>query len=207
MAQMLASDVNNPEFVGATDPNAALYVEFYWHEPVDKWASEQESQKQGKRVTVKRDRCPFVRIMRPGDKNSIIEEAVRNDHKHRFAERWLQWQLAEGLIDGGENIPGWKIEEWPHLEDKPEQLRELKYLRFYTVELLAGASDAQIQNLGIGGMGLREIAKQALREKMSQDVKEAVAAKDKELAEMKDRLARLEAMIEKPGAAKNARAG
>jgi len=33
---------------------------------------------------------------------------------------------------------------------------------------------------------------------MNQDVKEAVAAKDKELAEMRDRLSRLEAMIEKP---------
>lgn len=180
---MLASDVNNPDFVGAQAPDAALYVEFFWHEAIDKWASEIKSAEQGKRVTVKLDKRPFVRIMRPGDKNSIIEEAVRNDHKHRFPERWLQWQLAEGLIDGGENIPGWKIEEWPYLEDKKEQLRELKFLRFHTVELLAGASDAQVQGLGIGGLGLREMAKQALRDKMQKDVRDAVQAKDTIIAD------------------------
>jgi hypothetical protein len=31
---------------------------------------------------------PFVRIMIPGDKNTIIEQPVREDHKKRFPRQW-----------------------------------------------------------------------------------------------------------------------
>ncbi len=182
---MLASDIGNPDFVGAQNPDSILYVEFYWHEPVDKWGSEVASQEAGKRVVKKLPKQPFVRIMRPGDKDTIVETAVREDHKQRWPEKWLYWQMAEGIIDGGENVPGWKLEEWAHLDDKPELLRDLKFARFYTVEQIAGSSDAQVQRLGIGGLGLREQARVDLRNKMGREVKEAIDAKDKEISDMK----------------------
>ena len=211
----LATDVANPDFVGAQNPDAALFVEFYWHEPVDKWASEEESNRLGKNTLVKRKemlvdpvtgkskptgknlKLAYVRIMRPGDQTSIIETSVREEHKQRWPERWLYWQMQEGLIDGGENVPGWRIEEWPHLTEKQELLRDLKHARFHTVDMVAGASDAQVQRLGIGGAGLREQARVDLRNRMGKEFGDKLAAKDKEVADMKARLEALEKLISK----------
>lgn len=186
------SDIGNQNFMGAQNPDEMLYTEFYWHEPED-W---NKSQEQGK--LVRGPKIPYIRIQRPGDKTSIVETPVREDHKARWPNKWLYWQMKEGLIDSGADIPGWKIEEWDVL--KADQLHELKYLRFYTVEQIAGASDDQVQRMGIGGLGLREQARQALRNKMGAEVKEVLAEKDKEIAEMKARMERLEALIMQPTA-------
>ena len=184
---MLASDLNNPEFTNPTNPEAMLHVEFYWNAPISKWQSELAGKE------VRGARIPFVRIMRPGDNTSIHETAVRDDHKRRWPQKWLAWQMKEGLIEGGAEIPGWKIEEWPVIND--EQRHELKYLRFFTVEQIAGASDAQVQRLGIGGIGMREQARVALKERNRAEYKAELEAKDKELLDMKARLAKLEAAL------------
>ena len=184
---MLASDLNNPEFTNPMNPEELLHVEFYWTAPISKWQSEL----QGKEV--RGERIPFVRIMRPGDNTTIHETPVRDDHKRRWPQKWLAWQMKEGLIEGSVDIPGWKIEEWPVIKD--EQRHELKYLRFHTVEQIAGASDAQVQRLGIGGVGLREQARMALKERHREQYKAELDAKDKELSDMKARLAKLESMF------------
>ena len=186
---MLASDLNNPEFVGARNPDDMLHVEFYWHEPVDKWASE-TAQK-----IVKGDRKPFIRIMRPGDNTSIIEMAVRDDHKARWPQKWLAWQIREGLTEGVPMPAGWSIDEWDEVKDNQNLIHELKFLRFSTVEQVAGASDAQVQRMGIGGMGLREKAKLALQKKNRAEFADELLAKDKEMAEMRAQLDELKALV------------
>mgnify|MGYP001572195524 CR=1 FL=1 len=100
------------------------------------------------------------------------------------------------MVDAGENIPGWKVDEWEHLTK--EQIFELKYLRFHVVEQIAGASDSQVQSLGMGGLGLREQARQALKNRMGSEVRDEIAKKDKELSDMKERLAKLEALLTAP---------
>lgn len=204
MAGMLASDLNNPEFLGATDPNAGMWVEFYWHSPIDKNESirvgkrvvqkELELQKDG--VTYKRTdrdlRIPYIRIMRPGDQTSILETAVREDHKAKWPARWMAWQIKEGLVDGtGKDIPGWNVDEWEEVNKDVSRVRELHYLHFHTVEQIAGASDAQVQRLGIGGLGLRERARVALRNKMGSETRVEIERRDKELAELKAQMAEL----------------
>lgn len=185
---MLASDVNNPDFVNPQHPDSMLHVEFYWKEPVDKWQSEL----QGKEVRGKKK--PFIRIMRPGDNTSILETAVRDDHKARFPNQWMRWQMKEGMMEGApQDVPGWRIEEWPTVKGE-QQLNELKYLRFHTVEQIAGASDAQIQKLGLGGIGLREQARAALKERSRSEYKAEMDAKDKQLSDLQARLDKLEAM-------------
>lgn len=190
---MLATDMNNPEFVGAKNPDDGLYKEFYWHEPVDAWASREESQRLQRRVTVKLQKQPFVRIMVPGDKNSIWEGAVTEALKQRFPREWMAWQIEEGLIGGESDIPGWKLSEWTELN--ADQVRELLYMRFQTVEQLAGASDKQIQGIGMGGVGLREQARVALRNRMGAETREALEAERAEKDELKARLAKLEALL------------
>lgn len=190
--------MNNPDFVNPTNPDALLYVEFYWHEPVDKWASEVKSAEAGKRVTVKGPKTAFVRIMRPGDQTTIIETAVEERHKQRFPEKWLYWQMAEGVIED-QKVPGWQMDEWTYLDDKPDLLRDLKHARFQTVDQLAGASDGQVQKLGIGGLGLREQARVDLRNRMGKEMASDMAKKDAEIEALKkadqekeERLKRLE---------------
>lgn len=187
---MLASDLHNPEFMNPQNPDSMLSVEFHWHEAEDVLASEREGK------IVKLPKQPYVRIQRPGDMTSIVEVAVREDHKRRWPEKWLYWQMKEGLVDTGREVPGWKIDEWTHLN--PEQIRELKFKRFYVVEQIAGASDSQIQGIGMGGIGLREMARQALRERMGSETKQALEEKDAKIAQMEERMARLEAALAKP---------
>ena len=182
---MLASDLNNREFVNpVNNPDDLLHVEFFWKEPVLQWQTEV----QGKEV--RGPRTPFVRIVRPGDNTSIIETAVRDDHKARWPQKWLAWQIREGMIEGAGDIPGWKLDDWPGI--KPDQLNEVKFLRFSTVEQLAGASDAQIQRLGVGGIGLREQARAALKERNRAEYKSEIDAKDKMIADLAARLDKLE---------------
>jgi hypothetical protein len=192
---MLATDLNNTEFAGAQNPDSQLYVEFYWHEPIDKWQSEVETARLGKRIIVKGPKQAYVRIMRPGDQTSIVETAVREDHKQRWPDKWMYWQMAEGLVEEGEGIPGWQIAEWPYLQDKPELMRELKFLRFHTVDQMAGASDAQVQKLGIGGPGLREQARVDLRERIGKQVNAQMVEKDRQIAEMQARMEKLEQLV------------
>ena len=185
---MLASDLGNREFVNPRNPDDLLHVEFFWKEPVDKW----ESETQGKEVRLPKQ--PWVRIMNPADKTSIYENAVRDDHKARWPQKWLKFQIDNGQAEGaaGEAF-GWKLEEWKGL--KENELLELRHLRFETVDQLAGASDGQLQRLGMGGIGLRERARAALRDRNASEFKAALDAKDAEITEMKERMARMEAFM------------
>ena len=189
---MLASDVNNREFSDAIpNPDSVLHVEFYMNAPIRKY----ESEKTGKEV--RGPKIPYVRIMRPGDTKSIHETPVRDDHKRRFAQKWLYFQMKEGLIAGQpEDVPGWRLEDWTELN--AEQLHEMRYLRFHTVEQIAGASDAQVQRLGLGGVGMRERAKAALKARSRSEYEAEMKAKDKELSDMKERLAKLETLLTAP---------
>lgn len=188
---MLASDLNNPEFIGARNPDSGLFVEFYWHEPVDAWASREQSQAAQRNIVVKLPKQPFVRIMVPGDKTSEWTGAVSEAHKRRFPQQWMAWQINEGIIGGDGDIPGWKLEEWDEIDK--ELARELLHMRFQTVEQLAGASDKQIQGVGIGGLSLRERARTALRNKMGAETRAALEAKEKETQELKAESEKLKA--------------
>ena len=183
---MLASDMNNPEFVNPQNPDTLLYVEFYLDNPVNKWASEQKSYDEGRKCVILKHKAsvPYVKIMRPGDNTSLVVQQVRDDHKRRFPQQWLSFAMDNGLIE--QQIQGWRLEDWPHLNT--EQVRELKYMRFYTVEQIAGASDAAVQGMGIMGPGLRIEAQKALRERVGETAKADSREKEREIAELKDSL-------------------
>lgn len=185
---MLASDLNNREFVGARNPDELLQAEFNWRE-VKTMFGKPVLDKEGKPT-----RALFVRIYAPGREENIINTPARDDHKKRFPRQWLEFQMAEGMPLDGSDIPGMSLDQWTELSD--DQRRELKYLRFSTVEQIAGASDAQVQRIGMGGMGLREKAKLALRNRMDAGVKEAIDARDKRISELEGKLDRLVTLLE-----------
>ena len=111
----LESDVGNPNFTGAVNPDSLLHVEFYWHTPLDRNKTDEHFEATGKLQRIYGTKRPYVRIQKPGDPRSILEVEVREDHKRRFPEKWLYFQIQEGMIDAGQNQPGWKVEEWEAL--------------------------------------------------------------------------------------------
>lgn len=178
MSSMLASDLNNPAFVGPINPDSMLSVEFFMHAPEDVHKSEAAGK------IVRLPEMPYVRIQAPGDHTSVMESPVMESHKRRFPDKWLYFQIQHKMVEGAAEIPGWKIEEWTHLN--PEQVRELKFMRFSVVEQVANASDSQCQKMGMGGMSLREAARLALRSRMGVEIKQEMDKKDAEIATLKE---------------------
>jgi len=134
---MLASDDANPEFVGARNPDAALTVRFYSRAVQDNW----ESSKQGRPIF--RD-VIYTEIMAAGNTLNIIDTPMREEHKRRFPLQWAAFNNAHG---DDKQLIGTPITAWPILTKS--QAEELKAMKFLTVENLAGASDAQLQEIGM----------------------------------------------------------
>lgn len=140
---------------------------------------------------------PFVRIVIPGDKNTIIEQPVRDDHKARFPRQWLYFQMKQNEHD---TAPiGTSLEQW--MADDPENLsrgwiEELHILKFVTVEQVATASDLQLQKVGMGGVGLREKAKNYLAQKNRSETANELENTKKQLAELQAQMASL--LADKP---------
>ncbi len=184
---MLASDLSNPEFVGAKNPDDILHIEFYDYAALDTWKTQQTGIKSYK------DACPFIRIAIPGNPNLTVERPADGKDTRRWPRQWLFFQMQTGKIANAENVPGWQIDQWDEMGE--EQIRQLKHLRFYTVEQIAGANDAQIQGIGMGGQGLREKAKRALHERNGAAVNAEVQARDTLIAEMRAQMAEMMEMI------------
>ena len=190
----IASDLNNPNFTGPINPDTLLSVEFFMHAPEDVHKSEAAG------TLIRGPEIPYVRIQNPGDHTSIMESPVLESHKRRWPEKWLYFQIQNNMVEGAAEIPGWKVEEWTELN--PEQVRNLKFMRFSVVEQVANASDAQCQRMGMDGMSLREKARLALRARMGVEIKQEMEKKEAEISALKDenqklaeRMAKFEAFM------------
>lgn len=162
----LDSDINNAD--------AQLYVEFYTRD---------SGPNEGK---------TYVRIQAPGDKTNILEQPLRDDHKERFPRQWLHYQIQQN--EGAASQIGTPLSQWH--KDTPEdinrdQIAELNILKFVTVEQLALASDAQLQRIGMGGVGLRERARQYLNRKNRSEANAELDETKKQLAELQAQMASL----------------
>ena len=134
---MLASDANNPDFVGATNPDDRLHVTFY-NKPVE---NRYRTQQEGRPIF---DDVIFVTIRVPGDDKTVIDTPARDDHKQRFPRQWAHFQNTR---DGSDAAIGTPLKVWPLVT--PAQAEELHALKFRTVEQVATASDDQINKIGM----------------------------------------------------------
>src|SRR5690349_10446920 len=96
---------------------------------------------------------PHIEITNPGGLNRICVP-VRDDHKARFPKQWAMFEMSLG---GGEQIVGTRLEQWPAITRA--RAEELRAMKFYVVEQIAAASDAQIQGIGMDGIMLRQKAR------------------------------------------------
>ena len=137
---------------------------------------------------------PFVRIVVPGDKTTIIDQPVRDDHKQRFPRQWLHFQMQNNNAE----VIGVPLQQW--VKDEPEnfndmQMAELHIFKFQTVEQVATASDSQLQRIGMGAVGLREMARRYLQVKNQSSSQTEMDHTKRELAEVKEQLAALVAQM------------
>lgn len=189
---MLASDDHNPEFVGAKNPDSALIVEFYTR-PVQNNVA---STKAGRAIF---EDVIYIKIDVPGIKDMKWDMPARSDHKARFP---LQWAHYKNKTEGDAREIGTPLSEWPVLTRS--QAEEFRGLKFFTVESLANASDANINNLGMmGGMSpyaLREKARAFLASAkdtaLPQQQAEELAKRDAELERLRAELSRVAALVE-----------
>ena len=177
----LPSDENNAD--------NRLQVRFY-KRPVQQ---ENETQEAGRPIFKEFD---FVHICVAGDTLTEIDTYVLNSHKQRFPQQWANYQNRVGAND--EQIIGTPVSEWPLVSKS--QAEELRAMKFHTVESIAGASDQQLQRMGMAaGMSpyaFRDKAKAFLnlattaaetdkRESEINALKQELAKKDEETAKIK----------------------
>jgi hypothetical protein len=169
--------------------DARLQVRFYKRAV----KQEQETLDAGRPIYKEFD---FVHICVAGDTLTEIDTFALNNHKVRFPIQWAQYQNRVGVDD--QEVVGTPVSEWPIVSKS--QAEELRALKFQTVESIAGASDAQLQRMGMAaGMSpyaFRDKAKAFLnlatnaaetdkRETEINALKEELAKKELETAKMK----------------------
>jgi len=178
---MLPSDEGNAD--------SRLQVRFY-KRPVHQ---EQESLAAGRPIYKEFD---FVHICVAGDTLTEIDTYALANHKARFPIQWANYQNRLGAND--EEVVGTPVSEWPIVSKS--QAEELRAMKFHTVESIAGASDQQLQRMGMAaGMSpyaFRDKAKAFLnlatnaaetdkRESEINALKEELAKKEQETAKIK----------------------
>lgn len=175
----LASDVDNPDFVGARNPDDTLWVRFESRKHLHQFKSEQAGHPVYEMVD-------FVTIQAPGDQLNVIERIATDKDKARFPRQWAHFMNTKtsGVVDG------WAIEEWPLVN--AAQAEELKYRKFFTVEQLAEAPDNVVQSLGMGYMELKQKAIIAVRNARDNSLVHKQAAelkkRDEQLAAMQEQI-------------------
>lgn len=162
-----------------------LYAEFYNKAVKQEFASQEAGRPIFADVT-------YVKIFTPSDQLNQIDTIAREDHKARFPRQWAHFMNRQG---NQEKIVGTPVNQWPLIT--PANAEELRALKFFTVELIAHANDAQLQKLGmVAGMAghtLRDKAKAFLN--LANDSAEE-AKREEELAKLREENDRIKAETE-----------
>jgi len=172
---MYQTDLNNPD--------SRLNVKFYQRAINNEFKSALE----GRPIMEMRD---FILIEVPGDNLTVIDTFAVDEHKERFPVQWARYQNEK--TDG--DIEGTLLNDWPVLN--AAIAAELKHFKFYTVEQVAAASDAQLNTLGMAAgmspLALRDKAKAYLGSAKDTAL---VQQQADELSKRDEIIARMEAQI------------
>lgn len=163
-----------------SNPNSGsekLYVTFDLHQRHNKTKSDAE----GRPIF---DDVEYIRIIVPGDKQNEIHRPATDFERRRFARQYAEFKA--GTREAQSGMP---LKEWTGIS--ASQAKELEHFHVYTVEQLAGLSDANLQNIGpIRGLQakakdyLEKAAGNAPMEKMRAELTE----KDTTIATLKQQM-------------------
>lgn len=181
------TDVNNPD--------SRLNVKFYQRAVNNEFKSALE----GRPIMEMAD---FIIIEVPGNTHTVIDTFAAAEHKTRFPIQWARYQNEK--TDG--DIEGTLLHDWPVLN--AAVAAELKHFKFYTVEQIAQASDAQLNTLGMAAgmspLALRDKAKAFLSSAkdtaLVQQQADELRKRDEELSAVKAQLAELAQKMNQPKA-------
>ena len=190
----IESDIQNP--------NGRLVVFFHKMAKKNDFKSEQE----GRPIF---DDVVYIKKMVPGDSLSIIDRPMYESDKSEFP---MQWSHFKNRQEGEQMVSGTPLIEWPIISTA--QAEELRGLKFYTVENIADASDAQLQRIGmLAGMSphsfrdkarlflnkAKGLAEDSKREeelaKLREENAKIKAETDAKLAQMQEQMANILAAV------------
>ena len=162
--------------------DSRLQVRFY-KRPVQQ---EQESLEAGRPIYKEFD---FVHICVAGDTLTEIDTYVLPSHKTRFPIQWANYMNRQGANEP--EVVGTPVAEWPLVSKS--QAEELRAMKFHTVESIAGASDQQLQRMGMAA----GMSPYAFRDKAKSFLNLATASaetdkRDQELNSLREELAKKE---------------
>jgi len=113
------------------------------------------SEQEGREVFEDRE---YVEIIVPGDKHSIVDVAVKDEHRDRWPRQYEAFKKSQDAPEDGT-----PIEEWAPIG--ASQALELRSSHVRTVEHLAGLSDSQLAKVvPMGGIALRAKAQAWLKQ-------------------------------------------
>ena len=107
-------------------------------------------------------------------------------------------EIKNNKPNNNAEVIGVPLKQW--VQDDPEnfndmQMAELQIFKFQTVEQVATATDNQLQRIGMGAVGLREMARRYLQVKNQSSSQTEIEHTKSELAEVKEQLAALVAQM------------
>lgn len=163
-----------------------LFVVFYMHPHPDPVRTKEE----GRPIFREQE---YVRIIVPGDKESVVERPVYESDKMRFERQYLRFQkgLQEPLV-------GMPISQVAWISRA--QCKELEYFGVMTLEQLADISDANAQKfMGINLLRTkaRKYLERAKEDAPLQKMEAILAEKDAEIESLRQSVKDLGATVEK----------
>lgn len=177
---MISSDERNGD--------AQLSVRFY----DGTIRSEFKSAQEGRDVV---DDAVYVEIMTPGNATLVFKDIATDEHKARFP---LQWQFYLNK-HGDETMGGTPLDELTFLS--PAARENLKAMKFYSVEQVANAADADLMRFGMSlGMQPLTVREKAIRYLQFADKNSTFTKMERELAERDTKLAAMEAQMQQMAA-------
>jgi hypothetical protein len=153
MSNLDSLDAQARDMVGAQVPQQpktshGLYVEFYNNAVQDK----EKSLEEGRPIFVEQ---PYIQIMVPGDKDSIVRRPIRTGMNPKDDNNRFNVEYNAFLNNLEQPLEGTPVEEWTQISKS--QALELQALNIKTVEMLADLNDVQVSKF----MGLADLKKRA----------------------------------------------
>jgi hypothetical protein len=179
-----ASMEQTAQAMGGNSGDETLLVRFY----LEAYQDVAKTAEEGRPIYTD---TPFISIMQPGNKDSVIIRPASQMDKARFPRHWAAFndRQVEVLVEGT------PLDQWPAMTRS--MVEELKFKNIRTIEQLIGMSDSNAQGF-MGINALREKAKKYLALSSTEAAAEAVLKAEKRVSELEVIVAELSARAAAP---------
>jgi len=135
------------------------------------------SEKEGREVW---NDVEYVELIVPGDNKNIVDVAVKDEHRERWAQQYAAFKANMVAPESGT-----PLDEWAGVGRS--QVMELNSVHIRTVEALAGLSDSQLTKcVPMGGHALRAKAQRFIEQT---EAEKPMMAMEQRIRELEDKLA------------------